>query len=230
MSAVEPQVASPPLRTRLLCWLVGLLGAWVIRGYHWFVYVRDDPASRRRRLGKPTGRPEIYVCWHAQQLTFVHHWRGCGARILVSRHTDGEMIARVAERMGLAPVRGSSTRGAATALRSLMAALEENAEVAVTPDGPRGPRQRSKTGLIQLARKTGAPIIPAAIGLSRYWELPSWDRFRIPKPFARGVCMLGTPLHVPRDADEDALRRFRKRVDAALNALAAKADRLARRP
>ena len=230
MSTPEPQAHVLSLRKRLICWVVGLLGAWVIRIYFWFVHIRDAPAARRLRFRNAPGtQPRVYAFWHAHQLAGVHHFRGTGVHILVSRHTDGEMIARTARRLGFCPVRGSSTRGATVGMKGLLAALQEKREVAVTPDGPRGPRHRAKMGLIHLAQKTGAPIVPVALGLSRFWELPSWDRFRVPKPFARGIAMLGTPLHVPPDADENGLFRFKQRVENAVNELEAEADNLASR-
>ena len=224
MNASESDTHVISMRKRLLCGLVGLVGAWVIRCYFWFVHIRDNPAARRHRLGGPTGKPVVYAFWHAHQLACVHHWRNCGVHILVSRHTDGEMIARTARRMGFAPVRGSSTRGAMAGLKGLLAALERGCEVGVTPDGPRGPRHRVKMGTIYLAQRTGAPIVPVVIGFSRVWELASWDRFRIPKPFSRGTAMMGTPLHVPADADEATLQRFKRRLEKAINDLEAEAD------
>jgi len=141
------------------------------------------------------------------------HCRRTKSAILVSRSRDGEYIARIAAALGYRPVRGSSSRGR---------------PVTITPDGPRGPRYDIKPGLLALARNSGCDIIPAAMGLSAYWELPSWDRFRIPKPFSRGVHCWGEPLRVPPDADEAALGRLAQELRRRMIALEAHADRKAR--
>jgi lysophospholipid acyltransferase (LPLAT)-like uncharacterized protein len=144
-----------------------------------------------------------------------------------SRSRDGELVARWIRRFGLEPVRGSSTRGGGEALRLLTRALRSGHEVVVVPDGPKGPREVLKPGVIALARLTGAPIVPMALGASREWRLRSWDEFRIPKPFARCVMRFGEPIYVARHrAAEEAAR---KEVEAALRGLGWQVDEEARR-
>jgi hypothetical protein len=149
--------------------------------------------------------------------------------VLTSRSRDGELVARWIRGFGLDPVRGSSSRGGGEALRALTRALRSGGEVVVVPDGPRGPREVLKPGVIALARRSGAPIVPMAVGASSEWRLRSWDSFRIPRPFARCVVRFGEPIHVSRDAHRPGEDAARKEVEAALRGLGWQVDEEARR-
>jgi lysophospholipid acyltransferase (LPLAT)-like uncharacterized protein len=128
------------------------------------------------------GQHIILAFWHAQQLMIPLGYRGLGAHVLISQHRDGEVIARIIARFGHRSVRGSSTRGGAGALRELIRIGRSGADLAVTPDGPKGPRQVAKLGVIQLAKTTGLPIVPLAFGCSKKKSLragtASWSHFR----------------------------------------------------
>jgi lysophospholipid acyltransferase (LPLAT)-like uncharacterized protein len=113
------------------------------------------------------GRNVILAFWHAQQLMAPFGYRGMGLHVLISRHGDGEIIARIIARFGYQAVRGSSTRGGAGALRALIKVGLSGHDVAVTPDGPKGPRHVAKLGVVQLAKATGLPIVPAAFACSK---------------------------------------------------------------
>ena len=173
--------------------------------------------------------PVIYAVWHGRILLLPYLYGRRGIHALASRSRDGEMVARWIRRFGLEPVRGSSTRGGGEALRVLTRALRGGREVVVVPDGPRGPREVLKPGVIALARLSGAPIVPAAVGASREWRLRSWDEFRIPRPFARCVVRFGEPIHVGRGADRAGEEAARKDVEAALHLLSWRVDEEARR-
>jgi hypothetical protein len=172
--------------------------------------------------------PVIYAVWHGRILLLPHLYGRRGCRVLASRSRDGEVVARWIARFGLVPVRGSSSRGGGEALRRLARALRAGGEVVVVPDGPTGPREVLKPGVIALAHLTGAPIVPMAVGASRDWRLRSWDEFRIPKPFARCVMRFGEPIRVPPDADRAALEAARKDVEAALRTVTWRVDEEAR--
>jgi lysophospholipid acyltransferase (LPLAT)-like uncharacterized protein len=172
--------------------------------------------------------PVIYAVWHARILLLPLLYGRLRARVLASRSRDGELVARYVARFGLEAVRGSSSRGGAAALRLLAGSLEEGRDVVVVPDGPRGPAEAVKPGVVALARVSGAAIVPLALGASSEWRLASWDRFRIPRPFARCVARFGEPIFVPREADRDEQERARAVVEAALRALTTSVDREAR--
>jgi lysophospholipid acyltransferase (LPLAT)-like uncharacterized protein len=172
--------------------------------------------------------PVIYVVWHGRVLLLPYLYGARGCRVLASRSRDGELVARWASRFGLIPVRGSSTRGGGEALRLLTRVLRNGGEVVVVPDGPTGPREVLKPGVIALARLSGAPIVPLAVGAAREWRLGSWDGFRIPKPFVRCVVRFGEPMRVRSDADRAAQEAARKDVEASLRTLGWQVDREAR--
>jgi lysophospholipid acyltransferase (LPLAT)-like uncharacterized protein len=113
------------------------------------------------------GRHIILAFWHAQQLMVPIGYRGTEANVLISQHQDGEIIARIISRFGHRAVRGSSTRGGALALRELIRLGRSGADLVVTPDGPKGPRQVAKLGVVQLAKATGLPIVPLAFSCSK---------------------------------------------------------------
>ena len=175
------------------------------------------------------GAPLIYVVWHARLLLLPYLYRRRGFRALVSRSEDGAMIADLVRRFGFVTVRGSSSRGGAEGLRSLARAIREGHSVVVVPDGPRGPREILKAGVVVLARLTGAPVVPVALAASSAWRARSWDEFRIPKPFSRCVVRFGGPILVARALDGAGEESARKEIEAALNAVTWQVDDEARR-
>lgn len=170
------------------------------------------------------GTPFVFATWHSRVLLLPYLYRGLRLRVLTSRSRDGELVARLCARMGLDVIRGSSTRGGAEALRALTRSLADGVSVMVVPDGPRGPREIVKPGVVTLAALSGAAIVPVALGASAEWRLQSWDGFRIPRPFARCVVRFAEPIAVARDIDRHAREAARKDVEAALHAVSGRAD------
>jgi hypothetical protein len=195
-----------------------MLGAASIRalGNTWRVEWIGSVAAVEERIAR--GEPHIFAFWHARMLPLTFTHRGRGAAVLVSRSRDGELIARTIERLGFVTARGSSTRGGREgALEMLEWAGNGRILHGITPDGPRGPAERMKPGLVWLASRTGRPVVPVATAASRGWKLNSWDGFRIPGPFARVIMGYGEPLSVPSDLDERAAEVWRDRLERALN-------------
>ena len=175
------------------------------------------------------GAPAIYVVWHARLLLLPYLYRRRGLFALVSRSEDGSMISDLVRRFGFVTVRGSSSRGGAEGLRALARAIRESHSVVLVPDGPRGPREVLKAGVVVLARLTGVRVVPVALGASSEWRARSWDEFRIPKPFSRCVVRFGEPILVPRDAVGAGEETARKEIEAALTAVTWQVDEEARR-
>lgn len=150
----------------LLLTVLPRFGAGVIRLLGRTMRIRTEGADRVDVLHR-RGQPIILAFWHAQQLMIPLGYRGAGTHVLISRHRDGEVIARIIARFGHGAVRGSSTRGGAGALRELIRLGRSGRDLAVTPDGPKGPRQVAKPGVIQLARATGLPIVPLGFSCSK---------------------------------------------------------------
>ena len=142
------------------------------------------------------GRPFIFALWHGHLLPLLWHHRRQGVLILISEHRDGELVARAADSLGYGLIRGSTTRGADRALISLVRELAAGHEVAITPDGPRGPAETFAPGALVAAQRSDSFILPVAASADRAWRLRSWDRFMIPKPFARVTIAYATPTKV----------------------------------
>jgi len=160
------------------------LGVLLVRllGWTWRIRVSHDEDVRRLRSA---GQPIVFMLWHGQLLPLLYQHRNERVVVLISEHGDGEIIARIAQRLGYETVRGSTSRGAARALLGLARIIEEGRDLAITPDGPRGPAKSLAPGALIVAHRTRAPLIAAAVTVSRAWRLKSWDQFLIPKPFAR---------------------------------------------
>ena len=206
--------------------LIAVFGKWILFLYYLTIHIMDETPTCRMR-GREPHADGIYSFWHSHQLSIAWHCRGASSAIMVSRSADGEYVARLAASLGNIPVRGSSSRGGTAALKALIAWAQRSVPVTITPDGPRGPRQTIKPGLLLVARKSGCAITPIAMGLSDFWEIPSWDRFRIPKPFSRGYFCYGEPLRVPPDADDRMLNKLAEELRHRMISLESYADRMA---
>lgn len=172
----------------------------------------------------------LWSLWHETLLLGVWFYRRRRVHAMISASRDGERIAQATRHLGYEPVRGSTSKGALGATRRLVAALRAGERAVLTPDGPRGPRRQAQPGLVAAARLSGRPVVAIGIGVGRCWRLNSWDRFAIPKPFARVCYAYGEPIWVPREGGSDAehLARIQREMDrmtevaeAAVNAAAA---------
>lgn len=201
----------------------GVVGAGVVGALFLTTRVRRTGTEHFERFRR-RGSPVIFVFWHGQLLPLVHHHRHEGIVVLVSEHGDGEYIARIIERNGFGTVRGSSTRGGIDGLRGLVRAARAGRDLAITPDGPRGPRAEFKPGALVAARMTGLPIIPLAVGSSAGWHLSSWDGFLVPKPLSTVRIEYLAPRFVPRSAPRDRLERMAAEIGADLDAATARVD------
>lgn len=197
-------------------WLKGQLVSLVGWAMVWSVcntlrYRWEGPKSLRTGQNQ---RPVILAFWHNQIFFGTYLWRFRGIAVLASRHFDGECIARIIERFGYKPARGSSTRGGAQALLQLKRHLDVGGTVAFPADGPTGPVYKVKPGPLWLSRKTGIPIVPMHMQPHRYWALRSWDGFRIPRPFSTVLVKIGRPLQVPPQGDPELwLPRYQLEMD-----------------
>jgi lysophospholipid acyltransferase (LPLAT)-like uncharacterized protein len=201
-----------PLLIRMAGWSI----AWWIR--LWISTVR----YRFRMLGPGVNPfdPQlkekiIYAFWHEVMMVPAYHYGKTGAHVMISDHADGEMVAGACRYLGLGVVRGSTTRGSLRAMRSMLAKITQS-HLVITPDGPRGPRQRVQPGVVYLAARTGQPIVPVGFACKSAWRVRSWDRFVVPRPFTDAVGVLGKAIHVPRDADKEQLEFYRQYLEDAL--------------
>ena len=150
--------------------------------------------------------------------------------VLVSQSKDGEYISQVIHRLGMGTVRGSSSRGGVRALLQMAKLGRDGHSLAVTPDGPRGPRHVVQPGLLSIAARSGLPIVPLTSGARSAWRLGSWDRFEIPKPFTRLRVITGKPISIPSTASGELLERdYGPGVQAAMEDVERRAHAFASR-
>ena len=213
------------------------VSAWLVPWTASLIMRAGAGTLRRRDVGcehlegcRAKGEPLIFAFWHGRLLLMPFATPGTQATILISQHRDGEYIARIARRLGFTVERGSATRGGAEAFRKLVRALKEGRNVVLTPDGPKGPSRQVKSGVIELSRLSGMPIVPGAVGVAPSILLSSWDRFVIPYPFARCVYVWGPPVYVPPDISRTEAERYQSLLAERLDAVTSDADRLAASP
>ena len=214
----------------LLATLLGRYLAFALRTTRWTLDGAEHVAPHI------AGQPAIVAFWHERLPLMPALWqiarhRGSTARthVLVSRHRDGRFIGLLVARFHLDAVHGSTARngrdrGGAAGMRQMLEILAGGEHVAITPDGPRGPRRCAAPGVAQLAAVSGAAVLPCAAQTSRRLVLGTWDRMVLPLPFGRGVLVCRPGVTVGRDAADAALPA----IEAALTDAADRADRLCR--
>jgi lysophospholipid acyltransferase (LPLAT)-like uncharacterized protein len=170
----------------------------------------------------------IIACfWHGRLLAMPFAYKGNKGKVLISRHRDGEFIARVISYFGVGTVRGSYRKeGSVSSVREMLSEIGQGTDLGITPDGPKGPRYQVKQGIIELARLTGRPIVPVTYSASKKKVFSSWDRFVLPYPFSKILFVWGDPLFVARDARGASLEQRRLDLEEGLVALTEKADRM----
>jgi lysophospholipid acyltransferase (LPLAT)-like uncharacterized protein len=171
-----------------------------------------------------SGHRFIYALWHENFLIPIIRFGDPSIAALVSRHADGEILGSLIRSTGMGIVRGSTSRGGIAAVRQLLRDCAGYRHLALTPDGPRGPRRLVQPGVIYLASRTGMRIVPVGIGHRKPWRVNSWDSFVIPRPFSRVRCLFGEPLFVPPHRDVEALEPYRERLQFELEGINAAAE------
>ena len=210
-------------RDRIGLGLAGSLGPLIFRGL--YSSLRFDIEGAGHQEGTwGAGQPVVFVTWHGRLLPLLYLYRGNGIVMLVSEHRDGEYLARVGRALGYDTVRGSSTRGGFPALRQLVRKLRMGRSLAITPDGPQGPREKLKPGALQAARITGAPVIPVMAGSQQAWWIEGWDSFMVPRPFGRIRVAIGEPRSVPRDCSVRELEKHARDLELQLLDLKTRVD------
>jgi len=206
----------------MLCWIGAQYIRIVYRTGTWHVDGGQIPEQLWAQ-----NKPFILAFWHGRLLMMPYCWqRSKPIHMLISNHRDGQLIARTVGYFGIHSAEGSSSKGGAKALRTMVKALGRGEYVGITPDGPRGPRMHASQGIVSVAKLSGAPVIPAAFGINKGRALSTWDRFLIARPFAKGVIVWGPPISVPRDANEAACEQARIDIETALNTVTNRADEL----
>lgn len=178
-----------------------------------------------------SGKGVIALTWHSRFMMLTSAWKAneLDPYVMISRSRDGAVVAATCRALGLKTLRGSArkagkNKGGDAAAAGALTAIRSGGCVVITPDGPRGPRQRLGDGPLRLARATGAPVMSCAFAVARRKQFDSWDRFILPKLFGKGLIVWGTPVSVPSDTSDDALDAIRLSIETEMNVLLAEAD------
>jgi lysophospholipid acyltransferase (LPLAT)-like uncharacterized protein len=211
------------LRHPGLIGLVALLASWLIRFWIRTLRFRWVFLDGKKHPTDPRLDPHIYALWH-EALLFPSALQS-RTTILISQHADGELFARISKHLGGSVVRGSTTRGGMAALMDM--AQTSRTHLAITPDGPRGPRRRLQIGAVLLASLTGLPLVPAGLTFAPAWKLSSWDRLLLPRPWGTAYGVMGTPIYVPPGLNRKALEQYRLSAEDQLRRLTDAVERWA---
>lgn len=179
--------------------------------------VRIHGLEKAQEAVSQTKGGAVYATWHQRMSYHFHHFGSRHVTMMISRSRDGEYAARMARWLGFRNVRGSSSRGGGRALREIIERMRQGEIGGMLADGPQGPPRTAKMGSVIMARDAGVPLIPVLWGADRCWMFNSWDRYLVPKPFARVVVRYDEPLWIPAHAAGDALESYRKRFEDELN-------------
>jgi lysophospholipid acyltransferase (LPLAT)-like uncharacterized protein len=181
------------------------------------LHVVNYSAAEALQVGK------IYCGWHGQSLIPANFLRNKGVWVIISHSRDGEMQKRIFTKFGFQIIRGSTGRGGARALIESIRVLKKNGAMAITPDGPRGPSGVVQEGVLMMAQKSGAALIPVATYARPAWFAPTWDRYMIPCPLAKAIFIFGKPMFVPPDADDATVEETRLTLQNEIDRLQAEA-------
>lgn len=204
--------------------IIPLLAEIFIRVLRATLRVRHINADAIDALNRNGGH-YIVALWHCYILMMVSCRFGRPICVMISQHRDGEMIARTIARFRVDTARGSSTRGGRAALREMIRIAAEGSNLAITPDGPRGPRCIAQIGVVTAAQMTGLPVIPIAFIAKHKRRLRSWDRFEVPRPFSRGMFVYGDPIAVPRELEPAESEEYRVLIERRMNDVVEIAER-----
>jgi lysophospholipid acyltransferase (LPLAT)-like uncharacterized protein len=179
--------------------------------------VKTEGTERHDEAIRSSGGGAVYVTWHQRMFYFFYFGGSHHVTTMVSRSRDGEYVARLASWLGFRTVRGSSSRGGATAVRELVRRIREGELGGMLADGPQGPPRVAKTGTVMIARDAKVPIIPVLWGADRCWTFNSWDRYLLPKPFAKIILLAAEPLWIPENAKGEELDPYRRLLEERMN-------------
>ena len=233
----RPQVFKRFMRSNA----VQITAGWLVAAYMTFVKYTTRWEVERTEHIQPIiegGKGVIALVWHSRFMMLTAAWKKKYQLpyVLISRSRDGNIVAHTSHRLGLKTIRGSAkkaakgnlaakAKGGAKAGLDIVTALENDGCIVITPDGPRGPRQRLGDGPIRLAKLTGAPLMPCTFAIRNRKQINSWDKLVLPLPFGKGKIIWGTPVSVPADADERKIEHIRERIESEMNIFLADADR-----
>jgi lysophospholipid acyltransferase (LPLAT)-like uncharacterized protein len=212
-----------PLIIRTGCFYI----EWVGTTTKWKIQGEENVFLERCK-----GHSFIFTFWHSQLMMMPFCYSALSRRqkvsAMISQSRDGQIVSDFIKRFGFEPIRGSTSRGGSIALLRLSRKLREGFDLAITPDGPRGPRFRVQQGVAALASASGCPIIPVAYDVRRKKVMNTWDHFKIPIPYNSGALVIGSPIYVNPDPGPDHLELKLKEIQTALEGVNRQAEEMVR--
>jgi lysophospholipid acyltransferase (LPLAT)-like uncharacterized protein len=203
-----------PLKKKLVAWLGPWLAYWAIKILAWTMRFEEIHSEILRDFLEK-GSPVIGAFWHGRLLMMPIIYKGKNLSFLVSPHRDGQVVGKALERFGFHAILGSSHRKGFSGFKQMVKA--HGSDIAIVPDGPRGPRYQVQSGVIELAKLTGRAVVPLAFSASKRKILNTWDQFLVPYPFSKGVFILGAPVVVEQNGDRAHLEEKRILLENRLN-------------
>ncbi len=203
------RVIRPHLVSGLLYGLVRIIGS----------------TMRIKTIGAPADYSKTILCgWHGRSFAFANLFRGKGLWVIISHSRDGEMQSRIFGNLGFRVIRGSTGRGGVRALVESIRVLKDGGTMAMTPDGPRGPNGIVQGGVMAMAQKSGAALVPVGFSSRPRWVFKSWDKYNVPWPFSKGVLLLGEKIFVAKDGTPQEVEALRQALESEMHRLEAEAE------
>jgi lysophospholipid acyltransferase (LPLAT)-like uncharacterized protein len=211
------------LKEKIFLFLVSIMGPLLILLLGKTLRIKWMDEENLKDIQVKNGKV-LYACWHGRMLILSYSHRRRKIQVLISQHRDGEIIARIIQRLGFGTVRGSTTHGGFKAILQMANKANQGYDIAITPDGPRGPIFKVQPGTAYIAQRGEVPIIPITNSAEKRWTLQSWDKFIIPKPFSRAVIITGKPIYVPKELAPEEIESVNLELERKLIELTEKAD------
>ncbi len=210
-----------PKLVRAAGWLTATLATGIGRTLHFDHRCLGPDVG----FGRPTHPDRLaFAIWHDKLLLPTVKFGGPDLAVLISQHADGQLLGGLIRRKGMGLVCGSTNRGGVEAVRQIVRDDFPWRHLAITPDGPRGPRREVQPGIVYVASRTGMKIVPIGVGYLRPWRLTSWDRFAIPRPTSRARLIFGHPMAIPAKLRSDDLEPYRLALQLEMDRLDALAE------
>ncbi len=204
------------MQNKILSWMVYFF-VWCLKTSYRFKHVQNE--NRDKAMNDSPSKSYVFSMWHQNVIPGMLAQWGRHHHILLSSSKDGDLLEVSANKMNYVPARGSSTRGGTEAMLKIIKALKDGHNAAVTPDGPTGPAKKLKGGVLNMAKESGAAILPLYVEAARFKSFNSWDKLRLPWPFTRIIVIYGEPVLVPQDSSTKDLAVIRNKVTEEMERL-----------
>jgi len=214
-------VLNNPIVSNCLCFLASLYIRFIYMTQRW---EKSVPEKVQALIDEK--KPIIFCFWHGRLLLASQFTpKGYRMNVIISLHKDGEWIARIVKFFRMNLIRGSSSKGGMNAVKASYEVLNKPSHcLGITPDGPRGPRMRISGNVIEIAKRTGAPIVPFTCSSSRSKHLRTWDRFLLSYPFGKAIAIFGQPLYISENISKTEIGEAEKQLEDEMNSITAYAD------